>query len=215
MLSLWCFFSCQGAAINHFDSLSPHHLVIWTDGLFFLLAKETPAFLPAASFVALRSPFSILQAQGNQTFLLQLAPFCKLFVGLGSTDKTATSFRLLLYPCYAFFSFVIPRLHTLTYLAETPFFLLSGYNGSTVTHFFRRLTWPGLVRCSSHPLSHVSLSPLIFIVLFFRTGGILSTKFFETQVSSMFTKELPLARNTSSSFSSSLQHKQSFIVSRN
>ena len=42
----------------------------------------------------LRPPFSFQQAEYVQVFLLKPAPFCKLFAGLGSTNKSATSLLL-------------------------------------------------------------------------------------------------------------------------
>ena len=55
-----------------------------------LLAKTALAYLPIALSVALRPPFSFQQVQYVQVFPLKPAPFCTLFVGLGSTNKSAT-----------------------------------------------------------------------------------------------------------------------------
>ena len=78
-------------------SLSP--LTIWYSGqtaLFLsLLKKTTLAYLPTALSVALRPPFSFQQAQYVQVFPLKPAPFCTLFSGLGSTNKSAISLLLL------------------------------------------------------------------------------------------------------------------------
>ena len=75
-------------------SLSP--LMIWCFGLtalfLFLLAKAAPAFLPTALSVALRPLFPFRQAQYAQVFPLKPAPFCTLFAGLGSTNKSAIFF---------------------------------------------------------------------------------------------------------------------------
>ena len=75
------FFSCQGAALAHLDSLP---LMIWCFEqivlFLFLLAKAALTFLPTALSVALRPVFSV--------FPLKLAPFCMLFAGLGSTNKS-------------------------------------------------------------------------------------------------------------------------------
>ena len=82
--------SRQGAALAHLDSLP---LMIWCFGLtalfLFLLAKAAPAFLPTALSVALRPLFFFRQAQYAQVFPLKPAPFCTLFAGLGSTNKSA------------------------------------------------------------------------------------------------------------------------------
>ena len=87
--------SCQGAALAHLDSFP---LTIWYSGLtalfLFLLAKAALAYFPTAFTVALRPLFPSPQAQYTQVFLLKPAPFCKLFAGLGSTNKSATSLRL-------------------------------------------------------------------------------------------------------------------------
>ena len=81
-------------------SLTLSHLMIWCSGqtalFLFLLTKMALAYLPTALSVALRplSPFQ--QAQYAQVFLLKPAPFCKLFAGLGSINKSSTSLLLLL-----------------------------------------------------------------------------------------------------------------------
>ena len=72
-------------------TLSP--LMIWYSGqtalFLFLLVKTAAAFLPTALFVALRPLFPSRQAQYAQVFWLKPAPFCTLFAGLGSTNKSA------------------------------------------------------------------------------------------------------------------------------
>ena len=78
-------------------TLSP--LMIWYSGqtalFLFLLAGAAPAFLPTAFSVALRPLFPFRQAQYAQVFPLKPAPFCTLFAGLGSTNKSAISLLLL------------------------------------------------------------------------------------------------------------------------
>ena len=85
-------------------TLSP--LMIWYSGLMalfhFILAKAAPAFLPTALSVALRPLFPFRQAQYVQVFPLKPAPFCTLFAGLGSTNKSAIFF--LFYLILALFS---------------------------------------------------------------------------------------------------------------
>ena len=70
-------------------------LTIWCSGqtaLFLsLLAKTALAYLPTAFPVASRPPFSFHHAQYAQVFSLKPAPFCTLFAGLGSTNKSAIS----------------------------------------------------------------------------------------------------------------------------
>ena len=82
--------SRQGAALAHLDSLPP---MIWYFGqtalFLFLLARAALAFLPTALSVALRPLFPFWQAQYAQVFPLKPAPFCTLFAGLGSINKSA------------------------------------------------------------------------------------------------------------------------------
>ena len=76
-------------------TLSP--LMTWYSGqtALFLLARAAPAFLPTALSLALRPLFPFRQAQYVQVFLLKPAPFCTLFAGLGSTNKSVISLLLL------------------------------------------------------------------------------------------------------------------------
>ena len=87
----------QGAALAHLDSLP---LMIWYSGqtalFLFLLARAALAFLPTALSVALRPLFPFRQAQYVPVFPLKPAPFCTLFAGLGSTNKSAISLFLFL-----------------------------------------------------------------------------------------------------------------------
>ena len=80
-------------------TLSP--LMIWCFGqtalFLFLLAKAAPAFLPTALSVALRPLIPFRQAQYVQVFPLKPAPFCTLFAGLGSTNKSAISLLVSYY----------------------------------------------------------------------------------------------------------------------
>ena len=179
-------------------TLSP--LVVWCLGLttlfLFLLAKTAPAFLPTALSVALRSHFRFRQAQHGQVFPLKPAPFCTLFAGLGSTNKSAIS---LLFSCL-----------TLV-LSSPPSFLLSQtawqiWQELSFLSCSIRLQWvpghsflPGndsadelatqgaLLAPSAIPCS---LSPLISD--WRRTA---SSKFFDTQVPSISTEELVLPRH--------------------
>ena len=89
-------------------------LVIWCSGqtalFLFLLAKAVLAYLPAAFSVALKPLFSFRQAQYVQVFPLKPAPFCKLFAGLSSTNKSATS--------------LLPDSHSVLATLSSPSFLL-------------------------------------------------------------------------------------------
>ena len=75
-------------------------LTIWcsrqTALFLFLLAKAALAYLPTALYVALRPPFSFQQAQYAQVFPLKPAPSCKLFAGIGSSNRSASSLPLFL-----------------------------------------------------------------------------------------------------------------------
>ena len=74
-------------------------LMIWYSGqtALFLshLARAAPASLPTALCVALRPLFPFRPTQYVQVFPLKPAPFCTLFAGLGSTNKSAISLLLL------------------------------------------------------------------------------------------------------------------------
>ena len=87
------------AKVRLSPTLTSFPLINWYSGLtalfLFLLAKAAPAHLPTALFVALRPLFPFRQAQYVQFFPLKPAPFCTLFAGLGSTNKSATSLLLL------------------------------------------------------------------------------------------------------------------------
>ena len=125
------------------------------------------------------------------------APFCKLLVGFGSTNKTAIPYasphlRLSLCSCYVFLYSVFPPLSGISdrKCPISPPPLLSRYNGSLVTHFFRKISrpmnWPGRVHCSSHSLSNVNflLLPLISTHFLTRKKGVQSLKnSFDTPVS--------------------------------
>ena len=84
--------SCQSAALTHLDSLL---FMIWYSGLtalsLLLLAKAAPAYFPTALSVAPKPLFPFQQAQHAQVFPLKPAPFCTLFAGLGSTNKSVIS----------------------------------------------------------------------------------------------------------------------------
>ena len=88
--------SRQSAAFAHLDCLP---LMIWCFGLtalfLFLLVREAAKFLPTALSVALRPLFLFRQAQYAQVFPLKPAPFCTLFAGLSSTNKSVSSLLLL------------------------------------------------------------------------------------------------------------------------
>ena len=193
-------------------TLSP--LVIWYSGqtalFLFLLAKAAPAFLQIALSVALRPLFPFRQAQYVQVFPLKPAPFCTLFAGLGSTNKSAIS---LLFSCLTLVlsSPPCPLLHLSSYLKlcgrsgrNCPFSppVLLNYNGSPDTRFSRGMTrlmsWPDgelHLRSSAIPYSLSSLISRIHSGVFSDWRRTVSLKYFDTQVPSISTEELVLPRH--------------------
>ena len=155
----------------------------------FHLAKAAPVFLPTALSMALRPLFPFHQAPYAQVFLLKPAPFCTLFAGLGSTNKSAIS---LFFSSYRILVLSSPPC-SLLYLSSCLklcgrsgrnclFFpsVLLDYNGSPDNCVSRETTrlmsWPDGV-CYLRPPQSVVVSlllPLISTLLFSRTGGILS-----------------------------------------
>ena len=165
-------------------TLSP--LTIWcseqTALFLFFWAKTAVSYLPTALFVALRPLFPFQTAQYPQVSLLKPAPFCKLFAGLGSTNKSATSL-LLLSDSRSVLSSIFPSTSiSLAVLVGTVFSLLLFYqaNGSPDTRFSqgtkRLMSWPDGERYLRPPQSLVvSLVLSLVSTLFFsRTGGVLS-----------------------------------------
>ena len=154
-------------------SLSP--LMIWYSGLMalflFLLAKAALAFLPTALSVALRPLFPFRQAQYVQVFPLKPAPFCTLFAGFGSTNKSVISLLFSYYLTLVLSSPPCPLFHLSCYLKLcgrsggncllSP--ALSNYNGPQDTRFSRGTTrlmsWSDGERCL-RPLQSLVVSLL-------------------------------------------------------
>ena len=121
-------------------------------------------------------------------FKLKPAPFCTLFAGLGSTNKSATS---LLLSSYVTLTLSSPLCHLfrLTFYLELCgrsgrscflYLVLSGYNWSPDTRFSRGTTrlisWPDRERYL-RSLQSIVVSLLLSLVstlVFSRTGGVLS-----------------------------------------
>ena len=182
--------------------------MIWHSGqttLFLFLLAE--AFLPTALSVALRPLFPFRQAQYAQVFPLKPAPFCTLFAGLSSINKSAifllSSYCLTLLrssPPY-------PLLHLSSHLTlcgrsgrNCVLFplVLSDYNGSPDTCFSQGTTlltsWLDRERYL-HPLQSLVVSLLLSLVstlIFSDWRHTVSSKFFDTQVPSISTEKLVL-----------------------
>ena len=147
--------SGQGAAVAQLDSLLPHDLVIRTDGSVpFLFSKGGFGVLANCSLYGTEATLSFLAGLVYSSFLLKPAPFCKLFAGLGSTNKSAIpllfssslTFDLSLVLCPLFCLCVYLNLSGKSGRKCLPFpWVLSGHNGSG--HSFlpgttRLMSWP-------------------------------------------------------------------------
>ena len=159
------------------------------------------AFLPTALSVALMPLFPFWQAQYAQVSLLKLAPFCTLLAGLSNTNKSA--FSLLFY--YLTFVLSSPScslLHLSSYLKlcgrsgrncllSPP--VLSGYNRSPDTCFsqetMRLMSWPDKEHYLRPLQSLISRIHSYHLLDWRRT---VSSKLFDTQVSSISIKKLVL-----------------------
>ena len=173
-------------------TLTLSHLTILCSGqmplFLFLLSKVGLAYLPTALSVALRLLISFQQTQHAEVSLLKPAPFCKLFAGLGSTNKSAISLCFSSYLTLALFSPLCPLLHLSFYhnlsnrsvrnCVLSP--VISGYNGSPDTRFSRGTTrlmsWPDGEQYF-RPLQSLVISLFLYLVstlVFSRTGSVLS-----------------------------------------
>ena len=157
-LSFLCFcsdppLSRQGATLAHLDFLPPYDLVLWI--VPFSFGKDSLAYLPIALSAALRPLFLFQQAQYAKVFLLKPMAFCKLFTGLGSTNKSAISLLFSSYLTHVLsssfssllrlpFYFKLSGRSGRNYLLSSS--VLSGYNESPDIGFSRGITqlmsWP-------------------------------------------------------------------------
>ena len=158
------------------------------------------AYLPTALSVALRPLFPFRQAQYGQVILLKPVPFCKLFAGLGSNNKSGTSLLLLSDSCSV--------LTTLPLLCLSFYLNLSGRSGRNCLLSLScsiKLQWvPGHLSLTGNDVANelakwgallvpsaipCSLSPLICHMhscLFLDQRHTASSKFTDTKVPSIY-----------------------------
>ena len=185
-------------------------LTIWCFGqtaLFLsLLEKTSLAYLPTALSVSPRPLFPSLHARYAQVFPLKPAPFCMLFAGLGSINKSAISLL-----------FLSDSRFVLTTLFSSPFFLLPQSLCQKLFSLFSssiRLQWvPGhsflpddnaadelarrgaLLVPSAIPCSDSFLISRIHSCLFSDWRHTVSSKFLDTEAPSISTEKLVLLRH--------------------
>ena len=156
--------------------------MLWTDGSVpFLFGKGDSGVLANCCRCGTEAP-SFQHAHYAQVLSLKPAPFCKLFAGLGCTNKSATCLGLSLCPLlHPFFYLNLSGRNCFLFLP-----VLSGYNGCPDTRFSRGTTrlmmWPD-GKCSWCPLPFLVVILLSFLVstLFSGSGSVLSHQNFLTR----------------------------------
>ena len=133
--------------VQLFLTLNLSLLMIWCSELMalfvFVLAKAALAYLPTAFYVALKLLFPFQQVQYILVFPLKPASFYKLFAGLSSTNKSATSLFFsscltLVCPRHPVLSSIFPfTSNSVANLAGTVFSLFLFYKATKVpSHLF-------------------------------------------------------------------------------
>ena len=150
--------------------------------------------------MALKPDFSFQLAQFIQVFSLKLAPFCKLSVGLDSTNKSgiSLSLRLSLCPflCLSFYKKLSGRSGTNCFLSP----VLSCYNRSLDTRFFQKKSADQLPRRgvllmpSAIPCSLSLLLSRVYSCLFLDWRRTVSFNFFDTKIPVISTEKHVLTR---------------------
>ena len=211
------------AKVRLLPTLTLSHLTTWYSGriarFLFLLTMVALAYLSTALSVALRPLFFFQQAQYAQVFLLKLAPFCTLFAGLGSINKSAIfllfSSHLILILSSSSCSLLLSdsRFVLIIMFSPPPFLLPQSFwqELSSLSSCSIRIQWvPGhlflprndaadeLARrgaplvSSAIPCSLFPLTSWIHPSFFSDWRRTVSSKFFDTQVPLISTKELVL-----------------------
>ena len=165
--------SRQGAALAHLESLPPHDLVLWTDGSIpFPLGKGGSGVLANCSLCGTEATLSFSADPVCSSFS---AEACAILL----VSASPTSLPFLFSSPIIWLSFC-PLLHLSSYLKLCGRFgrncllspVLSGYNWSADTHFYRETT-----RLMSLPDGERYLRPplsLVVSLLLSRTGGVRS-----------------------------------------
>ena len=172
---------------------------MWTD-CSFPFGKDCSGVLVNCSLCATEATLFFDRPSMLQRFPLKFAPFCKLFAGLGSTNKSAISLLLLSDSRHTVLSCIFPFTSISQAEAVFSFFVLTGYNGSPDICFSwetaRLMSWPDWERYLRPPQSPVALSSYFSYPLFSfpKWRRTISSKSFDTKVPSIFTEELVLPR---------------------